>query len=216
MEQRFAASMAARDSTSAFIDGAHGRAADDCGNFPGVSISRAVPAAVKENPPMRQILAFVAILTFAAAPAFAGIADTPLPVLVPGAKTIHLYSVLGVVSGSPLSSSTTYFSCTSTAKSKIRAGVEIFIPTTGDLFVGAQADVLPGATVTFASQSGGPLGGILVVVGQGGGGVSVPVTSARIVATSKSLACTAFVADGFSFGLYPLTVIAKTKQKAAN
>ncbi len=164
---------------------------------------------------MRQILiAFAALLTFAAATAFAGIADTPLPVLDAGAKTVHLYSVLGVVSGTPLSSSTTYFACTSTAKTTIKAGVEIFAPANGALLVSGQANVLPGATVTFASKSDGPLGGTLVVVGQGGGGASVPTTSARILATSKSLVCTAFVSDEISYGVHQLTIIAKSKQKA--
>jgi hypothetical protein len=44
--------------------------------------------------------------------AIAGIADSPLPVLLPGSTTLHVYSVLGVIgAGGGLG---TYFSCTST------------------------------------------------------------------------------------------------------
>jgi hypothetical protein len=49
--------------------------------------------------------------------------------------------------------------------------------------------------------------------------VAVVRCSARILATSKKLVCTAFVADACAnppaFG-WQLTIIAKTKQKAAN
>jgi hypothetical protein len=41
----------------------------------------------------------------------AGIADSPLPELVPGKPTLHLYSVAGAIEQGVLS---TYVSCTST------------------------------------------------------------------------------------------------------
>jgi hypothetical protein len=52
-------------------------------------------------------------------------------------------------------------------------------------------------------------------------GASTNSKSSAIILTSKKLACTAFVAKAINGGgdaepAYPLTVIAKTKQKAAN
>lgn len=110
--------------------------------------------------------------------------DTPLPALLPGATTQHLYSVPGVINGGGLG---TFFSCTSTA---------------------------PGATVTFGTSAAA---GISIDSGLAAGPVSKG--SARILATSKSLICTAFVADTFGAPTasgWQLTIIAKTKQKAAN
>ncbi len=52
------------------------------------------------------------------APAFAGIADSPLPVLVAGKTTYHLYSVPGVMDD--LYFLGTFFSCTSTDKATIQ------------------------------------------------------------------------------------------------
>ena len=51
---------------------------------------------------------FAALCATWTAPAAAGIADSPLPVLSAGATTFHLYSVPGVISSGGLR---TYFSC---------------------------------------------------------------------------------------------------------
>src|SRR5262245_9691458 len=67
-------------------------------------------------------------LTFSlmcAVPVFAGIADSPLPVLVVGQTTFHLYSVPGVVNDSGRSVAT-FFACTSTSTSSMVVGIEIF------------------------------------------------------------------------------------------
>ena len=164
------------------------------------------------------LAALVAVLTLTAAPAFAGIVDSPLPVLDPAAKTIHLYSVPGVVSdlGTTLG---TFFSCTSTASSPVTVGVEVFPSAGGPAMNNASTTSLvaaPGSTVTFATVN--PASGVDSNLGTPTF-VSVKWGSARILATSKSLVCTAWVAEantGTPTVAYDLTIIAKTKQKAAN
>ena len=73
--------------------------------------------------------------------------------------------------------------------------------------------VAPGATVIFGT---GAAAGISISSNLGGLGSK---GSARILATSKKLACTAFVADRGNApptSAWQLTIIAKLKQKAAN
>jgi len=94
---------------------------------------------------------FAALCATWTAPAAAGIADSPLPVLSAGATTFHLYSVPGVISSGGLR---TYFSCTSTDTATMRVGVELF-----DALGGAPANddaatslsVIAGATVIFGT-----------------------------------------------------------------
>jgi hypothetical protein len=149
-------------------------------------------------------------------PAFAGIADSPLPVLQVGVNTLHLYSVPGVLNdgGNTLA---TYFICTSASTSSMVVGVEVFGPGGGNPLNNAATTAVTlaaGGTVTFGTA----LSPALSVDSPLGPG-PVQKGSARIVATSKSLICTAFIAD---FGSAPpasmveLTIVAKTKQKAAN
>jgi hypothetical protein len=160
------------------------------------------------------LAALVAALALAPRPILAGIVDSPLPELLPGAKTVHQYSVPGVISQTGLG---TFFSCTSTAASPIQVGVEVFGAAGGGPSndpVASSLSVGPGATVTFGTQSAS---GISISSNLGPGPVSKG--SARILATSKSLICTAFVADVTTApvaSLAHLTIIAKTKQKAAN
>jgi hypothetical protein len=163
---------------------------------------------------MHRILsALVAALTLAAAPTFAGIADSPLPVLLPGATTLHLYSVPGVIHVPGLR---TFFSCTSTDTAAMQVGVEVFAGLGGAPANDATAtslNVAPGATVIFGTGSA-----VWISINSNVGGGSSR-NSARILATSKKLACTAFVADDGNTpptSAWQLTIIAKTKQKAAN
>jgi len=56
-------------------------------------------------------------------------------------------------------------------------------------------------------------------VDQNTGGGAIAKGFARILSTSKSLVCTAFIADpgnNLPVSMVALTIIAKTKQKAAN
>ena len=158
---------------------------------------------------------FVLTLSLAcAAPGRAGIADSPLPVLQAGAKTLHLYSVPGVIAGA--GGIETYFSCTSTDTATMQAGVELFGGPGGAPDNDAAAislSVAPGATVIFGT---GGAAGISISSNLGG---SFSKGSARILATSKKLACAAFLADRGNdppTSMAQLTIIAKLKQKAAN
>ncbi len=126
----------------------------------------------------------------------------------------HLYSVPGVMG---LSCFGTYFSCTSLDTAAMRVGVELFVgpggPPVNDA-VATSLSVASGATARFGTVT--PLDfGIQSNLGFG----STSLGSARILSTSKKLACTAFVADScFSPVTFMnhLTIISKTKQKAAN
>jgi len=144
--------------------------------------------------------------------ASAGIGDGPLPVLVAGKKTLHIYSVPGVLGGDL----GTFFSCTSTDKTgnpPMQVGVEVFAEFGGAAFddpVATSLSLAPGATVIFGTS------GAVDIAIDSDLGVSVFKGSARILATSAKLACTAFVAD---IGNAPptsmvyLTIIKKTAQK---
>lgn len=144
--------------------------------------------------------------------AIAGIADSPLPELLPGSTTVHLYSVVGVMGGNGLG---TYFDCTSTDTVPIQVGVELFDYIGGapsNDAVATSRSVDPGATVVFGTVSavGFPVDSTLGIFGRG---------SARILATSRKLVCHAFVADRLNNPVtvgWQLTIIAKTKQKAFN
>jgi hypothetical protein len=160
------------------------------------------------------VAAAVTALSLATPPARAGIADSPLPVLVTGQTTLHLYSVPGVINGGGLG---TYFSCTSTDTATIQVGVELFSSAGGSPGNDAAAtslSVAPGGTVIFGTSAAA---GISISSSLGGGAMSKG--SARILATSKKLACTAFLADPGNApptSMAQLTIIAKLKQKAAN
>lgn len=171
----------------------------------------------------RLVVALVALVhTAGVASASAGIADSPLPVLAEGVKTLHLYSVPGIVSSSATGS---FVACTSTAKAPIHVSVEIFTPA-GQPFSNAAVDVLtvaPGATVTYATRGAtgcDPPAGIAVDRLIGGCGLQLAKQgSARVLATSKALICHAFTANVFSVppeSRSQLTIVAKTAQKAAN
>jgi len=146
--------------------------------------------------------------------ALAGIADSPLPVLVAGQTTQFLYSVPGVISVGDFG---TYFSCTSTDTAVMQVGVELFGPAGGGPGNDATATSIslpPGGTVIFGTGSSLE---ISIDSNLGVGGLSK--ASARILATSKKLPRTAFIADRGNApptSMVQLTIIAKLKQKAAN
>jgi hypothetical protein len=145
--------------------------------------------------------------------ALAGIADSPLPVLEAGKRTYHLYSVSGVIEQGILS---TYFACTSTDTAAMRVGVEPFKflggTPTNDTLAAESVTVAPGGTVLFGTRS--PVWTAIDVPLTVGGNISRG--SARILATSKKLTCTAFVADANNApptSAWQLTIIKTTKQK---
>ena len=167
---------------------------------------------------MKRFAIFVALFLtshIGARPALAGIVDTPLPTLVAGKKTLHVYSVSGVGGGAG-GLFGTYFSCTSTDTATIQVGVEVFHYLGG----GPQNDVVatslavaPGQTVLFGA-GGGAAGIVNVQSNLGDGGVVLG--SARILATSKKLVCSAFLAERTSappISMVYLTIVKKTTQK---
>lgn len=145
--------------------------------------------------------------------AHAGIADSPLPTIAAGKKTQHLYSIPGVINVTNLG---TYVACTSTAKATEVIAVEAF-----DSFGNVLNDVsqtstavVPGVTVLFGT---GAAAALLIDRNLGIG--TLHVGSARVLATSKSFVCTAYISDRTGnppTGMTYLTIVAKTSQKAAN
>ena len=165
----------------------------------------------------RRLPAALVVMVTIAGRAFGGIADSPLPVLDAANATVHVYSVPGVIENAGLG---TLFSCTSTDTAPITVAIEIFDSGGGAPLNDAVAtarQLPPGNTRTFGTSDAQ---GVLVhqVTGAGPFG-SVAQGSARIVATSKKLVCTAYVADVDNsppITSWQLTIIAKLKQKAAN
>ena len=151
-------------------------------------------------------------------PARASIADSPLPVLQAGVSMQLLYSVPGVMSDAGHSVAT-YFSFTSTSTSSMVVGVELFGAGGGSPLNNAATDsvTLP-ADGTVLVGTIGPVGlsvDKVLTVASG----TLSKGSARILSTSKSSICTAFVADpqfNPPTSAWELTIVAKTKQKAAN
>jgi len=155
-------------------------------------------------------------LALAAAPAAsAGIVDGPLPLLA-GQPTKHVFSVPGIVTQGPFAA---VFLCTSAERDEpVWIGVEVF-DDRGDLENDVAAgegavELAPGDTAVIAtSNTAAFVEDAIVGVGVIGGG------SARIVATSMRILCSALLSD-FSAApptsMAPLTIVAKTTQKAAN
>jgi len=165
-----------------------------------------------DSPRFVRMLALAALL--APGRLVAGVADTPLPELLTGATTFHLYSVPGVIASSGIG---TYFSCTSLEEvATIQVGVELFFAGGGAPSNDAVATSLslgPGATRIFGTSAAA---GISI---DSSLGFLSSKGSARILATSKRLACTAFLADNGNApptSMTYLTIISKLKQKAFN
>jgi hypothetical protein len=97
----------------------------------------------------RTLSVLVAALVFATAPAFAGIADSPIP----APFTNHIFSVPGVINAGGLSTS---FACTSTSTSAIQVGIELFSAAGGAPLNSAAATAVTlssGATVLIGTNA---------------------------------------------------------------
>ena len=143
-------------------------------------------------------------------PAVAGVADSPLP-LLDGQKSKHVFTIPGVISHDFLA---TVFVCTSLEKKKdLVWGIEIF-----DRDGGPPEDAIlslpmgPGNTLAAATHN--------TTYAENFMGLTTDPfpRSARIVATSKKLACSAMVLERQATALLPgvgwsLSVIKKTSQK---
>lgn len=150
----------------------------------------------------------------------AGIVDTPLPVLDPMKPTLHLYSVPGMpIAESPQ----TYFACTSTDTSPLTIGIEVF-NSSGFLVNDATATAVTlnsGETRVFGLDASPlwPIGSGADIYPHVDLGVSQSTWgSARILSTSKKVACNAFAAvpEYSPPTMMHLTIIRKTVQKASN
>ncbi|MFQ5667539.1 MAG: hypothetical protein ACE5I7_14100 [Candidatus Binatia bacterium] len=156
---------------------------------------------------------------FYGGPLSAGVADSPLPTLQTGARTREVFIVPGVVKDNQIE---TEFSCTSLEKAKtITIAVEVFPATGGSPLNIAGLPALegalpvpPGATVTIATGTTVGIHEDLLIAGLGP--ASVRNGSARIVSTSKKIACSAYLVDCLNTppnSMTALTVIGKTRQK---
>lgn len=155
-------------------------------------------------------LTLLAAAALVRAPALAGVVDSPLP----PPFTQHVFTVPGVVNPGGLDA---YFVCTNLDGVAVTVGVEIFGPPGGGPMNDAAAtslNVAVGATVMFGT---GAAFGLVIDSNLGSGSFSKG--SARILSTSKKIACSAFVADPGNApptSMVQLTIIKGTKQKASN
>jgi hypothetical protein len=151
-------------------------------------------------------IAAALVLTFSA-PVRAGIVDSPIP----APFTQHIFSVSGVINNVNLAA---YISCTNADTQAVTVGVEVFGPAGGaSLNVAASTaiSVAAGATVLFGTTTSS---WATVDANLATGPVSKG--SARILATSKKLVCSAFLVDPSGqppVSIANLTIVAKVKQK---
>lgn len=142
-------------------------------------------------------------------PGSAGVVDSPLP----APFTQHVFTVPGIID---YVSPSSFYACTNLDSASVTIGVELFGSAGGGPINDASAtslNVAVGATVLF----GTPAAGLLIDANVGTNGFGKG--SARILSTSKKIACTAFVADTTNApptSAWQLTIIKKTKQKASN
>lgn len=152
---------------------------------------------------------FALLLLLLAQPTMGGVVDSPLPTPF----TQHVFTVPGLVSIGLMSA---YFSCTNLDKAPVTIGVELF-GSNGGVENDASTEALtlgPGETRLWGTS-----GAINMAIDSLVSGFTSSKNSARILSTSTKIGCYAFLADpanGPPTSGWPLTIIAKTKQKAAN
>ncbi len=149
--------------------------------------------------------ALAAVLLMAVLPiprvAQAGVIDTPLPAFSDGKPSVRVYNAVGVVKGNNLQ---TDFICTNIDSITVDIGVELFdetgalrnsIPANNGSFVnvtpGVTVTVGTGATVAFHEDK------TITFNASGNGADELINGSARVVATTKNIACSAIIADKF-------------------
>jgi hypothetical protein len=146
---------------------------------------------------MRKFALLAGLVLAIASPALvrASILD-PAPPLK-GQKSLRLFTVPGVVTAGGLG---TFFSCTNRSSAPAVISVELYVEDGGAACNDASAVAVtaaPGATVQFATQNTADSSFFSSVP------LSTPpqylaLGSASILATSKSVVCTAFVADVYN------------------
>lgn len=140
----------------------------------------------------RPLLVAAAWLALAAAPARAGLADTPLPKFLDGKQSQLVLRVPGVVRRDRLE---TVFLCTSLTNTVVDIGVEVF-DAAGTLLNDVHAGngtvlgVAPGETVTLATSTTATYAETELIA------ITGPLQgSARIVASSAGVRCNVLVVD---------------------
>ncbi len=157
-------------------------------------------------------LTVAVVLTLSPALAGADVVDSPLP----APFTKHVFTVPGVLN---ISGFHTYFACSNLDRVAVTIGVELFGGGgggPGNDVVATALNVVPGGTVLFGT-SGAPH--LNISPDSRIGPLPANKAAARILSTSKKIACNAFVADSVNVpptSGWQLTIIAKTNQKAAN
>jgi len=160
---------------------------------------------------------FVGASLLAASGARAGVSD-PVPLINGTERAKHVYSVTGVTANAVVG---TVITCTSLEKTKdMRSAVEVFSengPVLNDITSsqGVPELMSPGETVTVEISRDGS------VTFTGADASVTPASdvlhaSARVVATSSKIACSAFLADDNNDPptfVVELPMVAKTKQK---
>ncbi len=133
--------------------------------------------------------------------AHAGVIDTPLPTFSDGKPSVRVYNAVGVIKGNNLQ---TDFICTNIDSVTVDIGVELF-DETGALrnSIGANdgsfVNVTPGVTVTVGTGATAEFHEDKTITfnASGNGADELINGSARVVATTKNVACTAIIADKF-------------------
>ena len=136
---------------------------------------------------LRHALACLGLSLVFSSAAFSGPVDSPLPAFGSGDKAFNLFFVPGVMSSADL---VTVFSCTNLEKrNTIQIGVETFLPGGGDAEAFVQKTVVLGGTGIIATKAVSVYGGEFTLNLTN----TNQVRSARILATSKQIACAASV-----------------------
>jgi hypothetical protein len=144
-----------------------------------------------------------------ATPSLGGVVDTPIP----APFTQHVFTVPGLPNVAGLEA---FISCTNLDAVSVTVGVELFdaVGGVGNDAAATSLTLMPGQTLAFGTGFA-----LNFTVDSVIGGLISSKYSARVLSTSKKIGCNAFVMDVANApptSGWPLTIIAKTKQKAAN
>lgn len=146
----------------------------------------------------------------------AGLIDSPLPVLAAEQVTLHVFSIPGVIKNNNLE---TVFICSSLAILPVTVAVEVFATGGGAPLNDVNPPSLsgvevlaPGVTKTITTGSTAAFHEDQTLALPA---ASLRNGSARIISTSKSIACAAFVTDQISdppISMMPLRLIARKQR----
>ncbi len=132
--------------------------------------------------------------------------DTPLPTFSDGSSSEHVYTAIGVIKNNSLE---TAFICTNLDTVPVHIGVEVFdkdgvLGNSIILGIGEILNVAVGATRTIATSGLAVFTHDHLITGL----PSLRNGSGRVVATSKTISCTAVVVDELNVVVDPLVCLA--------